>query len=120
MFFLLGSLIIIENSISFVEIFRNFYSSNNVEETVLSISNSYALEINELIIEKTNLLLNNYSYLFNKTGGALLCENLQTKSFRNILFKDNFSARTTVGIRIIDNSFTNSFDLLYKTVSLLF
>lgn len=104
---------------AFVQILRNFYYSNNVEEAVISISNTYALEINYLIIENTNQLFNNFSYLFNKTGGALRCENLQSKSFINILLKDNFSARTTVGIRIIDNSFANSFDLSYKTVLFL-
>ena len=60
------------------------------------------MNFEELTIQNTNLFSNSFTYLFNKIGGCMSFEDIYFTNLSKITLQDNFSFRSTVGIKIID------------------
>ena len=79
------------------------FDMNNVEQNLVSITNSISVSFKNTNFVKTNLLANNFSILFNKTGGCVELNNVDTIYFNSAIFLENFSRKRAFGIIISDD-----------------
>ena len=105
----------IDNFVGFIYIIQNSFISNNVNAGIISVSNSFSLNLEEITLQNTNLYTNDYTYLFTKFGGCILCVNVYAKNFSKLTLIDNISYKTAVGMKLIDKTIL-SYNSIYSII----
>ena len=95
MFFIQG--ILTEVNIELMGIYKN-----NVTGHIFNIFNVKKVNIDFLIYDKNNYCLPNENQT--NGGGFFRCFNTYEKNFNNLIVSDSFSDKTTIGIKLIDDS----------------
>ena len=88
---------------------ENTFKLNNVDKSLILMSDVFDISFQNIYIELTNFLNIEYTYHFKKTGGCINSINSNVRYFMNLTLLDNWSSRRTVGIIFYDEvSFINT------------
>ena len=93
----------ITNYNSMVFFISNTFILNNVDESLIFLSDVSVLYLENVYIEQTNSLNNQFSYNYEKTGSCINSINTFQRNILNLTLLDNWSSQKAVGLILNDD-----------------